>query len=124
MGYEAEVKRDLQHRGRCWTTTLKRWERDARIVLAAAVTLGLVHGIWVKWGRMGYCMGVRCGTINHPVQAQHLSPNTARFRYCTLDAPKRSRTVTEMGVEYGGGSLGADKLNTWIRDWARSRRSA
>ena len=41
----------------------RRRKCDARHDLAAAVTLGLVHGIWAKWGRMGYCMGVRCGTL-------------------------------------------------------------
>ena len=54
----------------------------------------------VKWGRMGYCMGVRCDMLTIRYK-RNLSPKHSRFRYCTLDAPKRSRTVTEAGWRMG-----------------------
>ena len=35
----------------------------------------------VKWGRMGYCMGVRCGMLTIRYKRNTCPRNTTRFRY-------------------------------------------
>ena len=59
-----------------------------------------MHGIWVKWGRMGYCMGVRCDMLTIRYK-RNLVPTHSRFRYCTLDAPKAFENCDGRGMGMG-----------------------